>query len=173
MIDYYSNSDKDNNNYNRHNLSLLRYAPVVGAAIGLGQNIFNKPNYSSSDTILNAANKIGEYTPVEFSPLSNYLTYKPFDRNYYTTKLSAQSGATRRAIVNQSAGNRATALAGLLAADYNAQGELGDLIRQADEYNQAQKERVATFNRGTDQFNSEMGLKAAVANQEAALKAKS
>ena len=165
-----STSSKKNNN---SKLTWLRYAPVVGAAIGLGQNIFSKPDYSSSDAILNAANEAGRYTPVGFNPLGDYLTYRPFDRNYYINKLNAQSGATRRAIVNQSAGNRATALAGLLAADYNAQGKLGDLARQAEEYNLGQRERVATFNRGTNQFNSEMGLKAAMANQEAALKARS
>lgn len=162
-----------NTNNRGSNLTWLRYAPVVGAAIGLGQNIFSKPDYSSSDAILNAANEAGRYTPVGFNPLGDYLTYRPFDRNYYINKLNAQSGATRRAIVNQSAGNRATALAGLLAADYNTQGNLGNLARQAEEYNLGQRERVATFNRGTNQFNSEMGLKAAMANQEAALKAKS
>lgn len=151
----------------------LRYAPVVGAAIGLGQNIFNKPDYSSSDAILDAAVESGNYTPVSANPLGDYLTYRPFDRNYYINKLNTQSSATRRAIVNQSAGNRATALAGLLTADYNAQGKLGDLARQAEEYNLGQRERVATFNRGTNQFNAEMGLKAAMANQEASLKARS
>lgn len=163
----------DEPNDKKFDLTALRYAPVVGAAIGLGQNIFSKPDYSSSDAILNAANEVGRYTPVGFNPLGDYLTYRPFDRNYYINKLNAQSGATRRSIVNQSAGNRATALAGLLAADYNAQGKLGDLARQAEEYNLGQRERVAIFNRGTNQFNSEMGLKAAMANQEAALRAKS
>ena len=163
----------DEPNDKRFDLTALRYAPVIGAAIGLGQNIFSKPDYSSSDAILNAASEAGRYTPVGFNPLGDYLTYRPFDRNYYINKLNAQSGATRRAIVNQSAGNRATALAGLLAADYNAQGKLGDLARQAEEYNLGQRERVATFNRGTNQANAEMGLKAAMANQEAALKARS
>lgn len=172
LIEHYSNSNNTNTN-NNSNLTWLRYAPVVGAAIGLGQNIFSKPDYSSSDAILNAANEAGRYTPIGFNPLGDYLTYRPFDRNYYINKLNAQSGATRRAIVNQSAGNRATALAGLLAADYNIQGNLGNLARQAEEYNLGQRERVATFNRGTNQFNSEMGLKAAMANQEASLKARS
>ena len=168
-----NNGSNNTNTNNNSNLTWLRYAPVVGAAIGLGQNIFSKPDYSSSDTVFNVANDINNYTPIGFNPLGDYLTYRPFDRNYYINKLNAQSGATRRAIVNQSVGNRATALAGLLAADYNAQGKLGDLARQAEEYNLGQRERVATFNRGTNQFNSEMGLKAAMANQEAALKAKS
>lgn len=163
----------DEPNNKKFDLTALRYAPVVGAAIGLGQNIFSKPDYSSSDVILNAANEAGRYTPIGFNPLGDYLTYRPFDRNYYINKLNAQSGATRRAIVNQSAGNRATALAGLLAADYNAQGKLGDLARQAEEYNLAQRQAVEQFNRGTNQANAEMGLKAAMANQEAALKARS
>lgn len=163
----------DKPNHKKFDLTALRYAPVLGAAIGLGQNIFNKPDYSSSDAILNAANKAGRYTPVGFNPLGDYLTYRPFDRNYYINKLNAQSGATRRAIVNQSAGNRATALAGLLAAGYNAQDKLGDLARQAEEYNLAQRQAVEQFNRGTNQANAEMGLKAAMANQEAALKSRS
>lgn len=148
----------------------MRYAPIAAAGVGVltdALGITNKPDYSNADAILDATANGGNYTPVSVSPLGDYLTYNPFDRNYYINKLNADSGATRRAIVNQSAGNRATALAGLLAADYNAQGRLGDLARQAEEYNLGQRERVATFNRGTNQFNSEMGLKAAMANQSA------
>ena len=164
----YSTSKKKPNT-----LTNLRYAPVLGAAIGLGQNLFSKPDYSGADTILNAANQMGNYTPTSYTPIGDYMQYNPLDRNYYFNKLNAQSGAARRAIVNQSAGNRASALAGLVASDYNAQGRLGDLVRQAEEYNQGQRERVAAFNRGTNQVNAEMGLKSAMANQEAALKAKS
>lgn len=148
----------------------MRYTPIAAAGIGVltdALGITNKPDYSNADTILNATTSDGNYTPVSVAPLGDYLTYNPFDKNYYINKLNAQSGATRRNIINQSAGNRATALAGLLAADYNAQSKLGDLARQAEEYNLGQRERVAAFNRGTNQFNSEMGLKAAMANQSA------
>lgn len=148
----------------------LRYAPVVGAAIGLGQNLFSRPDYTSADTILEAANQAGNYTPVEYTPIGNYLQYRPFDRSFYLNKLNAQAGATRRAIMNTTSPSRNAAL---LAADYNALGRLGDLARQAEEYNLAQRQAVETFNRGTNMTNSEMGLKAAMANQEAALKARS
>ena len=151
-------------------LTWLRYAPVVGAAIGLGQNLFSRPDYTSADTILEAANQAGNYTPVEYTPIGNYLQYRPFDRNFYLNKLNAQAGATRRAIMNTTSPSRNAAL---LAADYNAQGRLGDLARQAEEYNLAQRQAVETFNRGTNMANAEMGLKAAMANQEAALKARS
>lgn len=148
----------------------LRYAPVVGAAIGLGQNLFSRPDYTSADAILEAANQAGNYTPIGYTPIGNYLQYRPFDRNFYLNKLNAQAGATRRAIMNTTSPSRNAAL---LAADYNAQGRLGDLARQAEEYNLAQRQAVETFNRGTNQVNAEMGLKAAMANQEAALKARS
>lgn len=146
----------------------LRYAPVVGSAIGLGQSIFSRPDYTGPDAIIEAANKVGNYVPVSYKPIGNYLQYKPLDRNFYINKLGAQAGATRRAIMNSSSPSRNAAL---LAADYNAQGKLGDLARQAEEYNLAQRQMVEQFNRGTNQANSEMGLKAAMANQEAALKA--
>lgn len=146
----------------------LRYAPVVGSAIGLGQSIFSRPDYTGPDAIIEAANKVGNYVPVSYKPIGNYLQYKPLDRNFYINKLGAQAGATRRAIMNSSSPSRNAAL---LAADYNAQGKLGDLARQAEEYNLAQRQMVEQFNRGTNQANSEMGLRAAMANQEAALKA--
>ena len=148
----------------------LRYAPVVGAAIGVGQNLFSKPDYTGVDTILEASNQIGNYTPIDYTPIGNYLTYKPFDRNFYTNKLNAQSGATRRAIMNTTSPSRN---ATLLAADYNAQNVLGNLARQAEEYNLAQRQSVEQFNRATNQANTEMNLKSALANQEAELKAKS
>ena len=159
--------DKGNNN---SKLTWLRYAPVVGAAIGLGQNLFSRPDYTSADAIFEAANQAGNYTPIGYTPIGNYLQYRPFDRNFYLNKLNAQAGATRRAIMNTTSPSRNAAL---LAADYNAQGRLGDLARQAEEYNLAQRQAVETFNRGTNMANAEMGLKAAMANQEAALKARS
>lgn len=158
---------KDNNN---KSATYLRYAPVIGAAIGLGQNLFSKPDYTSADAILEAAKQAGNYTPIGYTPIGNYLQYRPFDRSFYINKLNAQAGATRRAIMNTTSPSRNAAL---LAADYNAQSKLGDLARQAEEYNLAQRQAVETFNRGTNQANAEMGLKAAMANQEAELRARS
>lgn len=164
-------SDAGEGNPNKDSkLTWLRYAPVVGSAIGLGQNLFSRPDYSSADTILEAANQAGNYMPIGYTPIGNYLQYRPLDRNYYINKLNAQAGATRRAIMNTTSPSRNAAL---LAADYNAQGRLGDLARQAEEYNLAQRQAVEQFNRATNQANAEMGLKAAMANQEAALKARS
>lgn len=166
IISFNTPEFKTNNTKSNNNFTWLRYAPAVGAGLGVltdAIGLTNKPDYDNADLVGNAVNNL---TDVRFNPIGNYLTYRPLDRNYYINKLNAQAGATRRAIVNQSGGNRATALASLLTADYNAQNSLGDLARQAEEYNFNQRKEVEAFNRGTNQFNSEMALRTALANKE-------
>lgn len=141
----------------------LRYAPIAGHAIGAFSDLFSSPDYSAAETI-----EAVDVTPatVGYTPVGNYLSYKPFDRDYYLNKLNADAAASRRAITNTSGGNRAAAMAGLLAADYNYGNQLGALSRQAEEYNQALRERIEGFNRQTNLANTEMGLKVAMANAE-------
>lgn len=150
----------------------MRYAPLFGSIIGLTQGLLSKPDYSNADMILNASSDAGTYKPVSFRPVGDYMRYTPLDRLFYANQRGAQAAATRRSILNTSGGNRGTAMAGLLAADYNAQNSLGNLYRQAEEYNLAQRQKVAEFNRGTNMFNSEGFLKADMANQKAAMEAK-
>lgn len=145
----------------------MRYAPIVGSAIGAASSLLSKPDESSADAILTAAREAGQYTPISFNPIGDYIQYNPFDRDYYINKLNAESGAARRAIINQASGNRGNTMAGILAADYNAQNQLGALARQAEEYNLAQRQKVAEFNRGTNMFNTEGMFKADAANQAA------
>lgn len=151
----------------------MRYAPIVGSAIGAASSLLSKPDESSADAILTAAREAGQYTPISFNPIGDYIQYNPFDRDYYINKLNAESGAARRAIINQASGNRGNAMAGILAADYNAQNQLGALARQAEEYNLAQRQKVAEFNRGTNMFNTEGMFKADAANQVAKMQARS
>lgn len=143
----------------------LRYAPVVESGITALTDAFgwtNKPDYRNAETIEDAANSIREISAPQ---LSDYLTYNPFDREYFSNQLRAQGAATRRGVRNLAGLNRGTAASTLLAADYNNSLGLGNLFRQGLEYNQAQKEKVAAFNRGTHQFNIESILNAGKANQ--------
>ena len=159
-------SSYTNTNANISPWSGLRFAPAIGSAVNAFTDMMgwtNKPDYSNADRISEAASRYGT---VNYTPLGDYMAYKPFDRMFYANQLGAQAGATRRGLLNTSGGNRGAAMAGLLAADYNAQNQLGNLYRQADEYNLAQREKVANFNRGTNMANSEMGLKASIANRE-------
>lgn len=140
-------------------LPFLRYAPAIGSGVAAFTDMMgwtNKPDYSGINKISDTVNHM---SPASYRPIGDYMTYKPLDRNYYQNMLDSQAESTKRGIVEQSGGNRATAIAGLLAADYNAQSKVGELARQAEEYNQGLKERVKSFNRGTNQYNSDQALK--------------
>lgn len=152
----------------------LRYIPAIGlglASLTDALGATNRPDYTEAAQI-DAATRGGSYMPVSWSPIGNKLTYTPFDRDYYTNKLNAEAGATRRALANQSGGNSGRAIAGILAADYNTQDKLGDLFRKSEEYNLEQRQKVEDFNRATNQINSQGMLQADMANQQAAANAR-
>ena len=150
--------------------SYLRYAPIAASGIAVLNDMLggNEPNYTNADIFAKAIRD--SYRPVSTRPIGEYLPYKPFDRMFYINQLNKNSAANRRAIQNTSGGNRAAALASLLASDYNYGENLGKLGRQAEEYNQALKEKVTDFNRRTNMYNSEQGTKVDMFNSE--LKAK-
>lgn len=144
----------------------LRYVPLIGSGTAVLNDIFggNDPDYSNADMFASAISSANR--PIGTRPIGEYLAYKPLDRMFYINQLNKDTAAGRRAIQDTSGGNRAAALAGILAADYNYGENLGKLARQAEEYNQAQKEKVAGFNRQTDMFNSEQGTKVDMFNSE-------
>lgn len=147
----------------------LRYAPIIGSGLAVANDLFggNEPDYSNANMFERAIE--GTNRPVRARQIGNYLTYRPFDRDYYINKLNADTAAGRRASVNTSGGNRAAAMAGILASDYNYGNQLGALARQAEEYNLAQRQAVEQFNRGTNVTNAEMAMKADLANAEQAM----
>ena len=140
-----------------------RYAPIIGSGLASLSDLFSRPDYGSADMIGGVG--LGAEA-AGYAPIGNYLSYRPLDRDYYINKMSQQAAATRRALQNTSGGNRLNAQAGILAADYNYGQSIGDLARQAEEYNQQLRERVEAFNRGTNMFNTETGLKASMFNAE-------
>lgn len=146
--------------------SAMRYAPVFGSALGVLSDIAgvtNKPDYTDVDNIRKTTDNI---KPISYRPVSTKLSYNPFDTEFYSGKLAGQLADTKRAIQN-TAPTASAAMAGLLTADYNGQTKLGELYRSAEEYNQAQKEKVLGFNRETEALNSEGFLKADAINKEA------
>lgn len=143
-----------------------RYAPAVGSAIGAVQSVFQKPDYTNSDLIFDVVNNLSR-NKVSPTLLSDYLSYKPIDRNYYLNQLKGQAGATRRAVMNSglSSGQK---MAGLLAADYNTQQGIADALFKADMYNEQLRQNIAQFNRGTSQYNSGALMQAAAQNAQLA-----
>jgi len=144
----------------------LRYVPLIGSGTAVLNDIFggNDPDYSNADMFASAISSANR--PIGTRPIGAYLAYKPLDRMFYINQLNKDTATGRRAIQDTSGGNRAAALAGILAADYNYGENLGKLARQAEEYNQALKEKVTGFNRQTNMFNSEQGTKVDMFNSE-------
>jgi hypothetical protein len=153
----------DNGGDSRKRQTWTRYAPIIGSGLASLSDLFSKPDYGSADLISGV--DLGAET-AGYAPIGNYLAYKPLDRDFYINKMNQQAAATRRGLMNTSGGNRLNAQAGILAADYNYGQNMGNLARQAEEYNQQLRERVEAFNRGTNMFNTGTGLKASMFNAE-------
>lgn len=168
-----STDDTDNNKDNleeitpKHKNEKLRYAGLFGPSVGLGMQAMGigKPDYSRMDAAVEAAS--GSPALASYKTIGNYLTYNPMDIWYEQNRMDANSRATDRAILNN-ASPIGTKMAGLLANSYNNQIADGDLYRKALEYNNAQKQKVAEFNRGTDMYNADAFTKTSATNAEIA-----
>lgn len=151
----------------KHKNEAIRYAGIFGPAVGLGLQALGvgKPDYSR----MNAAVETSSGSPAfaQYKPIGNYLAYNPMDIWYEQNRMNANSRATDRAILNNSS-PIGTKTAGLLANGYNSQIASGNLFRQALEYNDAQRQKVAEFNRGTDMYNANAFNQNSITNAEIA-----
>lgn len=165
------NSDNDNGENEKlvpkHKNEAIRYAGIFGPAVGLGLQALGvgKPDYSRMDAAVEATS--GSPAFAQYKPIGNYLTYNPMDIWYEQNRMNANSRATDRAILNNSS-PIGTKTAGLLANGYNSQIASGNLFRQAQEYNDAQRQKIAEFNRGTDMYNANAFNQNSITNAEIA-----
>ena len=146
-------------------LQFLRYAPVFGSGLSVFSDVLgltNKPDYSSIDEIKRTSDDI---KPIGYDILDAKMSYNPLDVQFYSSKLAEQNLATKRAIQNN-AQTSSGAIAGLLAADYNNVGRVGDLLRQGQEYNQGQLERIAAFDLQKQGYNASNRLRADSLNKQ-------
>lgn len=144
--------------------SLLRYLPV--AATGLMSltdtlGLTNKPDYSDAAMVSSLTNS---YTPYTYSPISQRASYTPIDTDYLGNRMLNQVNSTSRNILNTYGNNPSAALSGLLSLSNTSLGQLGELNRQAREYNQAKRDETMRFNTGIDQSNMQMSMQAQQAN---------
>ena len=144
-----------------------RTAGLLGPVVGLGMQALGigKPDYSGMDAALEITNGSPALAHAQF--IGNRLTYRPMDIWYEQNRRDANSRATDRAILNN-ASPMGTKMAGLLANGYNSQIADGELYRKALEYNDAQRQRVAEFNRGTDMYNANAANQVSATNAQIA-----
>lgn len=162
-----NNGDNQEEIVPKHKNEKLRYAGLFGPLVGLGMQAMGigKPDYSRMDAAVEAAS--GSPALASYKPIGNYLTYNPMDIWYEQNRMDANSRATDRAILNN-ASPIGTKMAGLLANGYNSQIADGDLYRKALEYNDAKRQKVAEFNRGSDMYNADAFTKTSATNAEIA-----
>ena len=162
-----NNEDNQEEIVPKHKNEKLRYAGLLGPLVGLGMQAMGigKPDYSRMDAAIEAAS--GATALASYKPIGNYLTYNPMDIWYEQNRMDANSRATDRAILNN-ASPIGTKMAGLLANGYDSQIADGDLYRKALEYNDAQRQKVAEFNRGTDMYNADAFNRTSATNAEIA-----
>lgn len=130
--------------------SYLRYAPILASGLQAFSDQAgwtNKADSTLADTVSNQG--------VKATRLTDRMTYQPLDTRWLQNQANAQQAATRQAIIDQSGGNRAAAMAGLIGASYSGNLQAGQLARQEAEYNQAQRQKVFEFNRATNQYNAD------------------
>lgn len=144
----------------------LRYVPIATSLAAVLNDFLggNKPDYSNLSTYENAIKR--SYRPVAARKVNSYLTYKPFDVERPINALNASTAASRRAILDNSGGNRATALTGLFALDRGYNNSIGDLYDKAFATDLANKAKVEEYNRATDTYNNDQATKADMFNTE-------
>lgn len=147
---------------------LLAGAAQLGT---LGYNIFKKPDYSRAEALIKAAKEVGKPQQIQFRPIGNLLEYRPMDVISEQNRQNAIARSTDRYITNN-AMPISSQIAGLIANGYNSQLASGQLFENALKYNDRRSQEVAEYNKDTAKFNSEGFLKADMANQDAANRAK-
>lgn len=138
----------------KHRPEWMRYAGLLGPAAGLGlwSAGVGKPNTAGLDKAFEYASQANG--KADYRPIGNYLRYRPLDVWAEQNRMSAQSNATNRAIINNNS-TTGSKMAGLLANGYTGQLGSANLYRSALEYNDAKRKEVAEFNRATDMFNAQ------------------
>ena len=128
------------------NYSILDFVPLYEYLTA------GKPDYYQPDALVDYTNRLPKPT---YKPIGDFVQYHPFDRQYAANQQRARTEAQIRNNWNISGGNRGYAGAMNLAT--NMQGQLADaeMQRQADAANLQQQMQVATFNRGTNQYNAD------------------
>lgn len=136
----------------------LRYAPIL--ANSLNEALLRK-DYSDVDNFLTQTKNV---RTVQATPLGDYISPNYISSWEMSTPIERQMAATRHSIINNAAGNQATATAGLLASDYDMLGKIGSGYISGKEYNANQAMNAASFNRDTNKINASQDMAAQEAN---------
>jgi hypothetical protein len=141
-----------------------RYANAIND-LAMTLDSLKPVDYKYPNQLLAAAEKtLGNTNRISADLPSDYMQYRPIDRNYYSNKLAAQAGATRRSILNSMNANPYASGMHLLAADNNVLSQQGDLVFKADRENWERYKDTSEFNQSTNQSRVKLKFAADTAN---------
>lgn len=132
---------------------LLRYAPVVGNALGL---LTNRKDYSD---VHRFEDMTANPRTVRFSPIGTYIRPNLVAPSEMSTPVQNQMAGERNYISNNSLGNSTASNNYMLASDYLGNSRIGAGYLQGKQYNAEQRQKAAAYNLGIDQYNSEGAFK--------------
>ena len=132
---------------------LLRYAPVVGNALGL---LINRKDYSD---VHRFEDMTANPRTVRFSPIGTYIRPNLVAPSEMSTPIQNQMAGERNYISNNSLGNSTASNNYMLASDYLGNSRIGAGYLQGKQYNAEQRQKAAAYNLGIDQYNSEGAFK--------------
>lgn len=139
-----------------------RYFGIFGPMAALTMQalkIGKDPGSKAYERALSAVHGTGNPSPTH---IGDYVRYTPYNLLQAQNMADATRLAGNRTIMNNSAPIGAK-ITGLIANDHNYYQGNGNLLRQAQEYNNKNMMDVATFNRGTNQFNAQVDNQFALA----------
>ena len=139
----------------------LEYAPL-GIDAYLAARSFAPVDYSRANAIMNTPIR-----DVQYNPNGQKITPYIIDPRLQYMANYANAQATNRAIQNNVGGNGANAVAAMLANNYMANQNAGQIGFQADAQNASQIQAAAQANNAVDARNAEGFLNASIYNQNA------
>lgn len=140
---------------------LMMYAPLYGGLGMLGAQLAKGVDYSN-------ANRLAEIKSSGISQalLNDYMKYTPVDNNIRTNTILSDGANLKNRLLDSAGNNGALARASLLAANRDINASLGKAFYEDNNINFERRKVVSDFNRGTNQANSELGLKISTLNKE-------
>ena len=141
--------------------NLMMNAPLYGGLGMLGAQLAKGVDYSN-------ANRLAEIksSGISQAPLNDYMKYTPVDNNIRTNTILSDGANLKNRLLDSAGNNGALARASLLAANKSINASLGKAFYEDNNINFERRKVVSDFNRGTNQANSELGLKISTLNKE-------
>lgn len=141
--------------------NFMMNAPLYGGLGMLGAQLAKGIDYSN-------ANRLAEIksSGISQAPLNDYMKYTPVDNNIRTNTILSDGANLKNRLLDSAGNNGALARASLLAANKGINASLGKAFYEDNNINFERRKVVSDFNRGTNQANSELGLKISTLNKE-------